>query len=106
MTLNAGCIHTPTFTPPCLQHSSHIAFTRPPFTLQVLLYFKVDDPLDSTAVHVCAGLVGTLMNGAFAKPEYINALLGAQCGGFIYSPQGGRQLAMQILGESALSRRR
>ena len=62
------------------------------------LHMQIDDPQDSTAVHFCAGIVGTLLNGMFAKPSYVSSLEGAQCGGFIYTSQGGRQLGMQLLG--------
>ena len=66
------------------------------------LHMQIDDPQDSTAVHFCAGIVGTLLNGMFAKPSYVSSLEGAQCGGFIYTSQGGRQLGMQLLGGSPI----
>jgi len=70
------------------------------FILRVLpqLYLQIDDPQDSASVHFCSGVVGTILNGMFAKPLYISALEGAECGGFIYTSQGGTQLGMQILG--------
>ena len=66
----------------------------------VQLWLQLDDPQDSTAVHLCAGIVGTLLNGMFAKPSYVSTLEGSQCGGFIYTSQGGRQLGTQILGKA------
>ncbi len=66
---------------------------------------RIDDPLDSSAIHFGGGALGVLMVGFFARPEYV-ALLGpgksAQgfaCGGVALSrDDGGLQLGMQVLG--------
>jgi len=68
------------------------------FCSRLMLRLQIDDPLDSTAVHLCGGLVGTLLNGMFAEPYYLSLLLSSECGGFIYTTTGGNQLGMQLLG--------
>lgn len=67
-------------------------------TSRLMLYLQVDDPLDSTSVHFSAGVIGTLLNGIFAKPSYVSSLTNSQCGGLIYSWTGGKQMGMQFLG--------
>jgi ammonia channel protein AmtB len=39
-----------------------------------LLRLRIDDPLDSSVVHFVGGALGVLLNGAFARPEYVAAL--------------------------------
>ena len=65
---------------------------------RLMLYLQVDDPLDSTAVHLASGVIGTLLNGIFAKPSYVQALSTSQCAGLVYSWTGGKLLGMQFLG--------
>lgn len=71
------------------------------------LRLHIDDPLESSAIHLGGGLLGVLLTAAFARPEYLESLLlygtdgpaGGACGGFFLSKQGGLQLGMQLLGE-------
>lgn len=73
----------------------HLGFSR------LLKRLQIDDPLDSTAIHMCCGILGTILNGAFAKPEFVVGILGPNasgCGGFVYTSNGGLQLGMQLLG--------
>ena len=81
---------------------SLMAHSRHPPSLAPQLRLQLDDPQDSTAVHFCGGIVGTILNGMFAKPVYVSSLEGAQCGGFIYTSMGGRQLGTQLLGEEVV----
>jgi len=69
---------------------------------RLLLKLQIDDPLDSTAVHLSSGMLGTLMNGALARPQYVEELMGSRCGGFVYSGQGGMLLGMQLLGVTVI----
>ncbi len=75
----------------------------PPLQLRL----NIDDPLDSTAVHLCSGLVGTLLNGMFANPAYVAQSEGGAagtCGGFVYAnASGGLQLGMQLLGVAVIA---
>jgi Amt family ammonium transporter len=60
---------------------------------------RVDDPLESSAVHLGSGALGTLLLGFIARPEYVEALTGAQCGGAFYTgPHAGLQIGAQVLG--------
>lgn len=72
---------------------------------RALVRLGIDDPLDSSVIHLGGGLLGTVLNGALARPEYARAVaLGGDtehaCGGFVYGPgaNGGTQLGMQLLG--------
>lgn len=68
-------------------------------TSRLLVRWQVDDPLDSSAIHCGSGLLGILATGFLARPAYVQAMVGRQCGGVLYGHQGGMQLAMQLLGE-------
>ncbi len=69
------------------------------------LVLRIDDPLDSSAIHFGGGALGVLMVGFFARPDFA-ALLGPDkdprafaCGGVALSQDdGGLQLGMQVLG--------
>mmetsp|Transcript_4902 Transcript_4902/g.8523 ORF Transcript_4902/g.8523 Transcript_4902/m.8523 type:complete len:455 (-) Transcript_4902:1366-2730(-) len=70
-----------------------------------LVLLRIDDPLDSSAIHLGGGLLGVIMNGAFARPSYVFFLnsdmatsADDSCGGFFLSRAGGVQLGMQLLG--------
>lgn len=65
----------------------------------LLLRCGIDDPLDSSAVHLGNGLLGTLMLAFVAKPEHVLALTGSPCGGVFYSSTGWLQLGLQLMGE-------
>mmetsp|Transcript_6627 Transcript_6627/g.7600 ORF Transcript_6627/g.7600 Transcript_6627/m.7600 type:complete len:506 (+) Transcript_6627:138-1655(+) len=41
------------------------------FTIRVM---RVDDPLDATPVHMFCGMLGLIMTGFFAKPEFVRRL--------------------------------
>jgi ammonia channel protein AmtB len=61
----------------------------------------VDDPLDSSAVHLGSGVLGTLMLGLLARPQYVSGLTGTTCGGAFYKAEhAGLQIGMQFLGEA------
>ncbi|WIA39769.1 hypothetical protein OEZ86_005825 [Tetradesmus obliquus] len=64
----------------------------------LLLRCGIDDPLDSSAVHLGNGLLGTLMLAFVAKPEHVLALTGSPCGGVFYSSTGWLQLGLQLMG--------
>eukprot|EP00798_Chlamydomonas_sp_ICE-L_P023170 gene23170-30379_t len=71
---------------------------------KLALYLRIDDPLDSGSIHYISGVVGTLLNAALAKPQYVKELTGSSCGGFIYdTDSGGMQLGVQLLGVVAIS---
>eukprot|EP00639_Heterosigma_akashiwo_P010118 CAMPEP_0206368232 /NCGR_PEP_ID=MMETSP0294-20121207/4553_1 /ASSEMBLY_ACC=CAM_ASM_000327 /TAXON_ID=39354 /ORGANISM="Heterosigma akashiwo, Strain CCMP2393" /LENGTH=675 /DNA_ID=CAMNT_0053814705 /DNA_START=54 /DNA_END=2082 /DNA_ORIENTATION=+ len=59
---------------------------------QILLNFKVDDPLEAFAVHGGGGVLGVLVTGLFAHPAYLEE--GAKVG-LIY---GGGLLGPQLMG--------
>ena len=68
------------------------------------LYLRVDDPLDSAAVHAGNGILGIVLLGFMAQPEHVAALTGSPCGGLFYmkggdSHLGWTQLGMQLMGE-------
>jgi Amt family ammonium transporter len=78
---------------------------------RLLLRLRIDDPLDSAAVHFGSGTLGTLLLALAAKPSYVATLIptndkaaaaiaagGPQaCGGVFYSSLGWTQLGMQVL---------
>lgn len=66
---------------------------------QLLLRCGIDDPLDSSTVHLGNGLLGTILLAFFAKPEHVMALTGSPCGGVFYSSSGWLQLGLQLLGK-------
>jgi Amt family ammonium transporter len=68
----------------------------------LLLRCGVDDPLDSSTVHLGNGLLGTILVAFVAKPEHVLVLTGSTCGGLFYSSSGWLQLGLQLLGESQL----
>lgn len=59
----------------------------------------IDDPLDSSAVHLVNGLLGELLLSFMAKPQHVEMLTGSLCGGIFYTKSGWLQLGMQVLGE-------
>lgn len=67
-------------------------------TSHMLVRMGVDDPLDSSAIHCGSGVLGCLVSGFLAKPQYVMAMLGKDCGGLVYGRNGGLQLGMQLLG--------
>lgn len=79
---------------PCfLTHRCYSAI----FTLQLKL--RIDDPLDSAAVHAGNGFLGMILVAFVAKPAHVAALTGTSCGGIFYTSAGWMQLAMQLLGK-------
>lgn len=65
--------------------------------LQLML--GVDDPLDSSAVHLVNGVLGVILLAFVAKPQHVTLLTGSSCGGIFYARSGWLQLGMQVLGE-------
>eukprot|EP00878_Enallax_costatus_P002895 GHUV01003089.1.p1 GENE.GHUV01003089.1~~GHUV01003089.1.p1 ORF type:complete len:545 (+),score=169.84 GHUV01003089.1:209-1636(+) len=65
---------------------------------RILLLCGIDDPLDSSAVHLGNGLLGTILLAFFAKPEHVMALTGSPCGGIFYGSTGWLQLGLQLMG--------
>nr|ASG81413.1 ammonium transporter [Botryococcus braunii] len=66
----------------------------------LMVRLRIDDPLDSTAVHAGAATVGLLAVGILAQPDYIRHYRPDEeriCGGWIYT-HSGNQLAVQIIG--------
>lgn len=64
----------------------------------LLLRVGIDDPLDSSAVHLGSGILGSIMVAFVANPKHVYALTGSPCGGVFYGPSGWVQLGMQLLG--------
>lgn len=67
--------------------------------LATQLKLGIDDPLDSSAVHLVNGVLGLLLLSFLAKPQQVDLLTGSQCGGIFYSKTGWLQLGIQVLGE-------
>jgi len=65
----------------------------------LLLRCGVDDPLDSSTVHMGNGLLGSILVAFVAKPEHVLVLTGSTCGGLFYTSSGWLQLGLQLLGE-------
>jgi Amt family ammonium transporter len=63
------------------------------------LRLGIDDPLDSSAVHLVNGVMGLLLLSFLAKPHHVALLTGGSCGGIFYSRAGWSQLGIQVLGE-------
>lgn len=63
------------------------------------LRLGVDDPLDSSAVHLVNGVLGMLLLAFVARPSHVELLAGSPCGGIFYTKIGWLQLGMQVLGE-------
>lgn len=66
----------------------------------VQLRLGIDDPLDSSAVHLVNGVLGMVLLAFVAKPSHVDLLTKSQCGGIFYTRLGWTQLGMQVLGES------
>lgn len=64
----------------------------------LLLRCGIDDPLDSSAVHLGSGILGSIMVAFVANPKHVYALTGSPCGGVFYGHMGWPQLGMQLLG--------
>ncbi|MDX1637285.1 MAG: ammonium transporter [Balneolaceae bacterium] len=62
------------------------------YGLDLLEYFRIDDPVGAIPVHGFAGVWGTLAVALFAQPPYSNNLVGLFFGGSAY------QLFIQLLG--------
>jgi len=58
----------------------------------------IDDPLDSSAVHLVNGVLGMLLLAFVARPSHVELLTGSPCGGIFYTKLGWLQLGMQVLG--------
>lgn len=63
------------------------------------LKLGVDDPLDSSAVHLVNGVLGEILLAFLARPQHVELLTGSACGGIFYTRMGWLQLGMQVLGE-------
>lgn len=64
----------------------------------LLLRSGIDDPLDSSAVHLVNGVLGMLLLAFVARPSHVELLTGSPCGGIFYTKLGWLQLGMQVLG--------
>jgi Amt family ammonium transporter len=64
------------------------------------LRLGIDDPLDSSAVHLVNGVAGLLLLSFMAKPHHVALLMDGSCGGLFYTRAGWSQLGIQVLGES------
>lgn len=71
-----------------------------PLLLQLRL--GIDDPLDSSAVHLVNGVLGMLLLAFVARPQHVQLLTDSPCGGIFYTRLGWMQLGMQTLGELLL----
>jgi len=94
-----------------LSGASYIGLSR------LLLKLRIDDPLDSAAVHLGGGALGTMLLALAAKPAYVAPLVPMSakaaaavaaggpvaCGGLFYSPLGWLQLGMQALAVAVAS---
>jgi ammonia channel protein AmtB len=60
----------------------------------------IDDPLDSSAVHLVNGVLGMLLLAFVARPSHVQLLTNSPCGGIFYTRLGWLQLGMQVLGEA------
>eukprot|EP00878_Enallax_costatus_P013725 GHUV01014354.1.p1 GENE.GHUV01014354.1~~GHUV01014354.1.p1 ORF type:complete len:255 (+),score=56.87 GHUV01014354.1:90-767(+) len=76
-----------------------IAGVAYPITSHCLLKAGIDDPLDSSAVHLVNGVLGELLLSFLAKPDHVQMLTGSVCGGIFYTKSGWLQLGMQMLGK-------
>lgn len=63
----------------------------------LLLRCGIDDPLDSSAVHLGSGILGSIMVAFVANPKHVYALTGSPCGGVFYGHMGWLQLGLQLL---------
>lgn len=63
----------------------------------LLLRCGIDDPLDSSAVHLGSGALGSIMVAFVANPKHVYALTGSPCGGIFYARSGWLQLGLQLL---------
>ncbi|WIA19506.1 hypothetical protein OEZ85_004117 [Tetradesmus obliquus] len=68
-----------------------------PLSSHALLRLGIDDPLDSSAVHLVNGVAGLLLLSFMAKPHHVALLTGGSCGGLFYSTAGWAQLGIQVL---------
>lgn len=59
----------------------------------------IDDPLDSSAVHLVNGVLGMLLVAFVSRPSHVDLLTGSPCGGIFYTSMGWLQLGMQVLGK-------
>lgn len=66
------------------------------------LKLGIDDPLDSSAVHLVNGVLGMLLLSFVARPSHVQLLVDSACAGIFYSRTGWLLLGMQVLGECLL----
>lgn len=65
------------------------------------LRLGIDDPLDSSAVHLVNGVLGMLLLAFVSRPAHVELLVGSGgCGGIFYTSTGWLQLGMQVLGKA------
>ncbi|KAG2496659.1 hypothetical protein HYH03_005479 [Edaphochlamys debaryana] len=70
---------------------------------RLLIRLRIDDPLESSAIHYGCGCVGSLLLGVLARPSYVQQLTGVDCGGLVYGGKGGLLLGLQLLGVVAVT---
>lgn len=77
----------------------HTAAAAPSRCVLVQLRLRIDDPLDSSAVHLVNGVLGMLLLSFVARPSHVELLTGSPCAGIFYTRTGWLLLGMQVLGE-------
>lgn len=76
--------------------------SSPPVMLTLQLRLGIDDPLDSSAVHLVNGVLGMLLLSFVARPSHVDLLVGSPCAGIFYTRTGWLLLGVQVLGEYSL----
>jgi Amt family ammonium transporter len=65
--------------------------------LTFLLYARIDDVVDASAVHGAAGVWGVLAVGLFARPKFVESVYSITAGGVFYGANGNLLAAQCIL---------
>ncbi|KAL6045194.1 ammonium transporter Amt3 [Balamuthia mandrillaris] len=69
---------------------------------ELLLLFRIDDPVDAAAVHAFCGVWGTIAVGLFASSDHVKEVYGDGAHYGLFMGGGGRRLLMQIVGCSTV----
>ena len=59
------------------------------FSIQLLVYIRVDDVVEASPVHFFCGIWGTMAAGLFAKPENVAMSYGTGSCGLFYKVRVG-----------------
>jgi len=66
---------------------------------RLLVWLKLDDPVDAIPVHLCCGIYGTLVLGLFARKEYIDSVHFADTDEYgLFFGGGIEQFGIQAMG--------